>query len=806
MAMFHFLLLASWAAKLAVAKDVYLDWNVTWVNASPDGFERPVIGINGQWPCPQIDVHVGDRLIVDVQNHLGNESTGIHWHGLHQYGTGVMDGATSVTQCGIPPGKHMQYHFDINQTGTYWYHSHNMGQYPDGFRGALIVHDPKPPFQYDDEFTLTLSDWYHDQMPDLLAKYQSKENEAANQGHEPLPNSALINDSTNTKIKVKPNRTYLVHIICVGNWPGHTWVIDGHEMTVVEVDGVYTEPYPAGDKNLRIATGQRVSVLIHTKSDTSKNFAIWDTMDVNMMFYNENRTIPANYNPNVTAWLVYDEAKPLPPPPVIYELNFVDDLAFIPTDHGALLEPVNHQIILDTSSAEINGMPRFTINNQTYLAQDVPTLYTANTVGPEYASNPAVYGQVNPFVVKHNEVVELVINNHHDNLHPWHLHGHQFQVLQRPDAGFFTGQYFKNVSKTPLRRDTIMVQPRAHTVLRFRADNPGVWLLHCHIEWHVEAGLMATIIEAPETFPQSENPPPDSHYAVCAAYPDPTSGNAAGNKGLDTSGFNTQVPTEDHGAMYTEPAKAAPATSQTTPATSQTTPATSQTTPATSQTTPATSQTTPATSQTTPATSQTTPATSQTTKVQGSGANKPAPPVPAPQAPAPAPAPHAKAPAPCAKAAAPHAKAPAPHVPAPNVVHEVPAPHPVESIPMYSPPHDEPIYAHEHDSNGPWPEPHVDQSHAQIGDGSDGRKPIFGHTEDTKGPWPNSHHDLSEAEVPGPDGKPIIAYSDDTKGLWPYPNQNNEYVQIGNQVIHPAPDSGPNDLPKDFQDWGQYEQ
>lgn len=113
MTKWNFLLLAGWATKLAAAKDVYLDWNVTWVNAAPDGFERPVIGINGQWPCPQIDVDVGDRLIVDVNNHLGNQSTGVHWHGFHQYHNGVMDGATAVTQCPIPPGGHMQYHFDV---------------------------------------------------------------------------------------------------------------------------------------------------------------------------------------------------------------------------------------------------------------------------------------------------------------------------------------------------------------------------------------------------------------------------------------------------------------------------------------------------------------------------------------------------------------------------------------------------------------------------------------------------------------------------------------------------------------------
>lgn len=443
-----------------------------------------------------------------------------------------------------------------------------MGQYPDGFRGPLIVHDPNPPFHYDEEFTLTLSDWNHGQMADLIAQYESRQNEAAFGGREPLPDVALINDSTNTKVKVEPGKTYLVHIVCLGNWPGHTWVLDGHEMTVVEVDGVYTEPRPAGDQMLRIATGQRMGVLIHTKNDTSQNFAIWDTMDVNMMFVYEDRPIPEGYNPNVTAWLVYDETKPLPPPPVINELNFLDDVSLVPADKEPLLQPVDHQIILDTFSTEINGIKRYTVNNKTYLPQDVPTLYTANTVGQELASNPEVYGQVNPFVVKHGEVVEIVINNHHNNLHPWHLHGHQFQVLQRSavDGGYFTGQYYQNVSQTPVRRDTIMVQNHGHVVLRFRADNPGVWLLHCHVEWHVEAGLMATIIEAPETFPGSQNAPPKSHYDACAAYPEPTHGNAAGKHGLNLAGANTKVPVENHGATYVHKNNAAvPAASSRSP-------------------------------------------------------------------------------------------------------------------------------------------------------------------------------------------------------------------------------------------------
>ena len=104
----------SWLALNACAKDVHLSWNITWVNAAPNGHERPVIGINNHWPCPQLDVDLGDRLIVDVYNGLGNESTGIHWHGFRQYMSGTMDGATHATQCGIAPGGKMTYDFVVS--------------------------------------------------------------------------------------------------------------------------------------------------------------------------------------------------------------------------------------------------------------------------------------------------------------------------------------------------------------------------------------------------------------------------------------------------------------------------------------------------------------------------------------------------------------------------------------------------------------------------------------------------------------------------------------------------------------------
>lgn len=111
------------------AATVTHDFNVTWVTSNPDGlFERPTIGINGQWPVPQITAAVGDNVVIHVTNLLGNESTSLHFHGLYMNGTTHMDGPPQVNQCEILPGLSFTYSFTVTQPGTYWYHSHTRGQ------------------------------------------------------------------------------------------------------------------------------------------------------------------------------------------------------------------------------------------------------------------------------------------------------------------------------------------------------------------------------------------------------------------------------------------------------------------------------------------------------------------------------------------------------------------------------------------------------------------------------------------------------------------------------------------------------
>lgn len=109
------LALLSAIVQTAYAATVTYDFNIGWVTANPDGaFDRPTIGINGQWPIPRIDANVGDNVIINAHNQLGNQSTSLHFHGLYMNGTTHMDGPAQVSQCAIPPGSSFTYNFTVS--------------------------------------------------------------------------------------------------------------------------------------------------------------------------------------------------------------------------------------------------------------------------------------------------------------------------------------------------------------------------------------------------------------------------------------------------------------------------------------------------------------------------------------------------------------------------------------------------------------------------------------------------------------------------------------------------------------------
>lgn len=173
----------------------------------------------------------------------------------------------------------------ITQPGTYWYHSHAKGQYPDGLRAPLIITDPNTPFKgmYDEELVLSVSDWYHDEMSTLIPNFISVTNPT---GAEPVPNSALLNETQNLNITLQAGKTYLVRMVNMGAFAGQYVWFEGHNISIVEVDGIYTQP--AETDMIYLTAAQRYSFLLTAKNETSANYPFMASMDTVSTFLRMN--------------------------------------------------------------------------------------------------------------------------------------------------------------------------------------------------------------------------------------------------------------------------------------------------------------------------------------------------------------------------------------------------------------------------------------------------------------------------------------------------------------------------------------
>lgn len=521
-------------ATVALAETHHFNWTVTEVTRNVDGLaEVPdVVACNGEYPWPDIRINKGDRVIIDLYNHLENANTSIHFHGIFQWTTNQMDGVPGLTQCEIPPGGHFVYNFTVpDQVGSYWYHSHSKGQYMDGMRGAFIIEDPDHPYkdQYQEEKTIALAEWYHENITELTKNFLNVFNPT---GAEPIPQNLLFNHYMNGTIDVKPNTDYLFRIINMGGFVSQYFWIEDHELTVIAVDGVYVEPNTTD--MIYITVAQRYDVLVHTKNTTDKNFAIMQKFDDTML-----DVLPGDLMLNVTNNLQYNHDGDWPEQSIVDELNFLDDFYLVPLNDTELYDHYDHQITIDVQMNNLdNGVNYAFFNNITYVAPKIPTLGTVLSANSdEVALSQEIYGSnTHAVVLQKDEIVEVVLNNLDTGTHPFHLHGHVFQVLVRgpeypegeSDPVAYNETATHDFPERPMIRDTLYVRPQSNFVIRFKADNPGIWFFHCHIEWHLLQGLALTFVEDPVGIRQKEIPVNDAWKETCEACGG-YQGNAAGN-------------------------------------------------------------------------------------------------------------------------------------------------------------------------------------------------------------------------------------------------------------------------------------
>lgn len=483
-----------------------LDWTLSYKQVNPDNqTPRQIISINNQFPPPIIRLKRGDTLRLNLYNDL-NEPTSLHFHGIFQKGSNQMDGPTMLTQCPIPPQSHFTYEFTVDQTGTYWYHAHESVQYGDGLRGALIIEDDEK-VGYDDDVVITLTDWYYGNTEALLKQEH---------GDEPDIDSSLFNDTRETKWEVETDHKYLIRLINIGMSASQYFYIEDHNLTIVEIDGVKVEPVEVD--SVMLTTGQRYGVILQTKNNREKNYGMMSA--TNMMM----RKV---YLPN---WIVYDDSKPLEAPPEIKtrELHYIDDLELRPLEKIPRLREPDHQFEFVYKDMEYNGQHYWTMNGTPHLSPKIPTLMTLLSSDDTLYNEPVIYGNsTNVFFLQSGEVVEIVLNSNEMMKHPFHLHGHNFQVLARGRKMHYDHDSSK-FPEFPMIRDTVTVPNHGYVVLRFVADNPGVWFFHCHTDWHAATGLGVVFIESPELIRKSMKLS-DESLKICSKSGIKTRGNAAGN-------------------------------------------------------------------------------------------------------------------------------------------------------------------------------------------------------------------------------------------------------------------------------------
>ena len=420
--------------------------------------DTEVWGYNGAVPGPELRFKQGERARIVVENRLPQETT-VHWHGLRVPNS--MDGVPQVTQPPIAPGGRFIYEFDLPDAGTYWYHPHvrSYEQVARGLYGALIVEE-RDPIQVDRDQTWVLSDW---RLRADATQQGDFENlfDLTHAGR--IGNTVTVNGRFTAKdgvFRVRAGERIRLRLVNAAVARIFLVRFDQHNPQVIALDGQPVVPH-AAPSGILLGPGMRADVVLDLGREPGNRSEVID-----------------DYNPRATERLmeiVYGKE-----PPVRQEsLEAPIELAPNPVPEPDVDKAERHEIVLQ-------GGAMGTIREAVFEGKRVPL--------PELVRGHHLAWAVNGVANKghaHVSLIELARGSHcilalknetawH---HPIHLHGHVFRVLSR------------NGYPTRYRewRDTVLLAPRERIEIAFVADNPGDWMLHCHVLAH-QAGGMTTAI------------------------------------------------------------------------------------------------------------------------------------------------------------------------------------------------------------------------------------------------------------------------------------------------------------------------
>ncbi|KAK4221188.1 putative laccase precursor [Podospora fimiseda] len=467
--------------------------NVTnWLG--PDGVRKPAMLINGQFPGPTITADWGDYIIVNVYNDMKDNGTSIHWHGIRQFGESNQDGANGITECPIPPGQMKTYDFHVTQYGTSWYHSHYSNQYGNGVVGALIVNGPASANYDIDLGPYMMTDYYHETADRLHLRAEKVANGAPPDSDNILFRGKNINPTGSggsyDRLVLTPGKKHLLRLINHSVDNSLTVSLVGHTFTVITTDLVPITPVVRS--RLFLAVGQRYDVIIEANQPVG-NYWFNATLEANNNCGRSRNLYPAGI-------IQYQGASSTALPTnkgTSFTATCAGETGFSPivqrnvpsTSFNPGFLPIDLQLPTKPGHGQVfEWRIRQTPINVEWDHPVLEYILEGNTTFP---------GQINLIDVPQADVwVFWVIQNDFALPHPIHLHGHDFLTLGIGSGTFNTAQHKSLLNfNNPIRRDVVQMPGNSWLVIGYKTDNPGVWLMHCHIGWHVAMGLGVQFLE-----------------------------------------------------------------------------------------------------------------------------------------------------------------------------------------------------------------------------------------------------------------------------------------------------------------------
>ena len=410
-----------------------------------EGLPTQLLGFNGSTPGPVLRLPQGEVSEINVSNNL-QEPTAVHWHGLRI--DNAMDGVPGMTQKAIAPGESFRYLLNPPDAGTYWYHSHHRSweQMARGLAGVMIIEEKEPP-AFDQDIVFAIDDWRLDNNLQLDEASFESLHDWAHGGR--LGNYLTVNGASLPKFDVISGQRIRLRIVNIANARIMTLRFPEQPVWEIARDGQPVKPGLIEDRIVTLAPAQRVDLVLDMTGDPGSMAAV-EVLVRNQVL----EVADFRYHQSERMRGLAEEPLPLPENP-LHRINL-----------GAASDTL-------TVPLELEGGAMGRMSDAIFKGKSMSLRELAQQ-GQVWAINGFAGMTEQPlFRVPRGTAVSLEANNNNAWPHGIHVHGHHFQDSREPG----------------IWRDTALLNRGETTSLRFIADNPGQWLIHCHMLEHQAAGM-----------------------------------------------------------------------------------------------------------------------------------------------------------------------------------------------------------------------------------------------------------------------------------------------------------------------------